>query len=622
MKIRSQLPVAGQVSATAMLATGLLLAFILGFSGAARAQKAVDVTKGNTTTSTRVAAASGTDFSVIGSALELSVGKSSVLRMPSAIQRISVGNPEIVDISLINPLQLYMLGKNYGSTNLMIWRKDGATMVVDVNVNIDAERVERKLHELMPDEPGIKVHPAADSVILTGMVSSASRAKYAEDIANAYVRELGRGLSMPVVAGDARVAPGSTMALASLGMAAGGGGAAGASNKVVNLLHISQGQQVMLEVKVAEVSKVLLEKLGVNFNATATTAGLTYGILSNLFSGDGVFSITAQNGNSLRVDANKNETLVKVLAEPNIIAISGQEASFLAGGRLFIPVYSNTGLGSTVTLEEREYGVGVKFTPTVLDGGRINLKVAPEVSDIGKGTSFKVNTVETVLPNFTTNRVQTTVQLMDGQSLAIAGLIKNNVGEVVSRVPFLGEIPILGTLFRSSEFQSNRTELVFLITPHLVKPMAEVPKLPTDNFTPPSRSEFFLEGKLEGGGNADVPADKPVAALQVQPILPPAAQTPAVPAPAAAPEVPVAQPLVQAPLAQPSVELPQTPVQDLAPALTTVAAEPPASPLAAPQPVAPPEVELELPAPPTEAPLLNPLLTVQAPAKAEVLETN
>ena len=595
MKKRSQQSMIGKLSAAAVLASSVLLASMAGMAGSAWAQKKVDVTKGLTTISTPVAPASETELSVIGSALDLSIGKSSLMRMPSAIQRISVGNPQIVDISVINPLQLYMLGKNYGSTNLMIWRKDGTTMVVDVNVNIDAERMERKLRTLMPDETGIRVHPAADSVILTGVVSSASRVKYAEDIANAYIREIGRGLAIPVVAGDARVAAGSAVSVSSTG---GGGG------KVVNLLRVSQGQQVMLEVKVAEVSKVLLERLGVNFGATATTAGVTYGILSNLFSGNGVFSITAENGNSLRVDANKSETLVKVLAEPNIIAISGQEASFLAGGRLFIPVYSSTGAGSTVTLEEREYGVGVKFTPTVLDGGRINLKVAPEVSDIGKGTSFKVNSAETVLPNFTTNRVQTTVQLMDGQSLAVAGLIKNNINEAVSRVPVLGELPILGALFRSSEFQNNRTELVFLITPHLVKPLADAPKLPTDNFTPPSRSEFYWEGKMEGSGHADVPADKPMAAADPGLSVPMATQAPALPATA-----PVAQ------AAALPADVPKTPAPQ--PSAALPAAAPPAA-------VAPPGVpaatEMQTPPSPDDAPTLDPMLTVQAPAQADALE--
>ena len=539
MNTHYQTVAAARAPASVSLAGGVLLLCSLALSVGAQAQSSgADGAKGGPALGGSLAAvgsslaAVGSDFSVIGTALELSMGKSSLMRMSSPVQRIAVGNPEIVDISLINPLQVYMLGKNFGSTNLTIWRKDGATMVVDVSVNMDAERMEKKLRQLMPEETGIKVYPAADSVILTGVVSSAPKAKYAEDIAAAYLREISRSLSLPVVAGDGRVASGTAMGGSGAAGVGGGGGAGSSASRVVNLLRVTQGQQVMLEVKVAEVSKVLLERLGVNFSSSATTAGLTYGILSNLFSSAGILSITRQDGKGLSVDANKSDTLVKVLAEPNIIAMSGQEASFLAGGRLFIPVISSAGAGTapTVSLEEREYGVGVKFTPTVLDGGRINLKVAPEVSDIGKGTSFKVGGVETILPNFTTNHVQTTVQLMDGQSLAIAGLIKNNVGEVVSRVPLLGDIPVLGALFRSSEFQNNRTELVFLITPRLVKPLPEAPKLPTDYFVPPSRSEFFFEGHMEGTGNLPVPADKPVAASSPAPVLAPVAQAPSMPA--------------------------------------------------------------------------------------------
>jgi pilus assembly protein CpaC len=478
------------------LGCGLLTCATMALPVAAQPQAGVPVTKGNlVATAPAPAAARSGEASVVGPAMELSIGKSSLMRVSSPIERISVGNPNIADITLINSTQLYLIGKNYGSTNLLIWRRDGTTMVVDVNVNIDADRMEKKLREFMPEEQGIRVRPAADAVILTGTVSSAVKAKHAEDIANAFVRDINRNLVLPVMAGDTRVAAGSSVSTSSQSLA-GTGQTTG--TKVVNLLQVTQGQQVMLEVKVAEVSKTLLERLGVNVTASATTDGITYGLLSSLFTGNGVINITGTNGNKLSIDANKSDTLVKVLAEPNIIAISGQEASFLAGGKIFIPIVTNTGLGSSVTLQEREYGVGVKFTPTVLDGTRINLKVAPEVSDIGKGTSFKVNSSETVVPNFTTNRVQTTVQLNDGQSLAIAGLIKNNINEVISRVPVLGEIPILGALFRSSEFQNNRTELVFLITPRLVKPLDSRPVLPTDNFVPPSRGEFFLGGKQEG----------------------------------------------------------------------------------------------------------------------------
>lgn len=526
-------------SSTRWLMSGLLLAIAVGVGPAGRvqaqtsAQKPV-ITKGTVSTaSTMPAATVTTDFATVGPALELVIGKSTLMRLPSSIQRISVGNPNIADVSLISPHELYLLGKSYGSTNLVIWRKDGATTAIDVNVSIDADRMEKKLRELLPDEKGIRVRPAADSVILTGVVSSAVKAKHAEDIANAFVRDINKNLVLPVTAGDTKVPAGTTLSLgAAAGVAAGTTGA-----KVVNLLQVAQGQQVMLEVKVAEVSKELLEKLGVNFSMSATTEGITYNLLSNLFSttagAQGVFNINAGNGNYLRIDANKGDTLFKVLAEPNIVAISGQEASFLAGGKVFIPVASGSTIGgSVVTLQEREFGVGVKFTPTVLEGARINLKVAPEVSDIGTGTIFKIGTAETILPTFTTNRVQTTVQLMDGQTLAVAGLIKNNIKEAINRVPGLGDIPILGALFRSSEFKNNRTELVFLITPRLVKPLAGTPALPTDSFTPPSASEFFLGGKLEGSGNKEVPADK----RSNQDTQPPAPQSPESQSPAPQPQ--------------------------------------------------------------------------------------
>lgn len=463
------------------------------------------VIKGTTPATSPVASVSSSaDFATVGPAMELVIGKSTLMRVPSPIERISVGNPNIADVSLISPVELYLLGKNYGSTNLLIWRKGGATSAIDVNVSIDAERMEKKLWELLPEEKGIRVRPAADSVILTGTVSSAVKAKYAEDIANAFVRDINRNLVLPVTAGDAKAKPGTAMSVS---------GTSETGAKVVNLLQVMQGQQVMLEVKVAEVSKTLLDKLGANWSISGGV-GMTYSILSNLLSkGAGKFTIDANNGNTLTLDAEKKDGLIKVLAEPNIVSISGQEASFLAGGRIYIPVArSNAAIGgSTITLEEKEFGVGLKFTPTVLEGGNIHLKVAPEVSELSQtGSPFTSldGSTTSILPSVTTRRVQTTVQLMDGQSLAIAGLIKNNVTESVSRIPLLGEIPILGALFRSSEFQNDRSELIFLITPRLVRPLVGNYSLPTDSFTPPSRNEFFLGNKLEGTGNGEVPVDK------------------------------------------------------------------------------------------------------------------
>jgi len=476
------------------------------------------VTKGVTTSTVAAAPMSaeiGTDLATVGPSMDLTIGKSTLLRMPSAVSRISLGNPSVADVTLISPTELYLLGKTYGSTNLIIWRKSAGPTAIDVNVNIDHKRMEAKLRELLPNEKGIQVRPAADSVILTGVVSSAVKAKAAEDIAAAFVRDVNKSLVLPVVAGDNRAESGTKLAVSS-----GGGGAAAANTagaKVVNLLSIAEAQQVMLEVTVAEVSKTLMDKMGANLVFTRTGGSWAYGITSALGGdGRGLLSAIKNNGDGVEIDAEKSNGLVKILAEPNLVAISGQEASFLAGGKIFIPVARSneaTG-GTTITLEEKEFGVGVKFTPTVLEGGRIHLKVSPEVSELSQtGTPFTtVNGQTAILPSFTTRRAQTSVQLMDGQSLAIAGLIKNNVRQAMDAVPGLGEVPILGALFRSNEFQGDRSELMFVITPRLVKPIDPGYILPTDGYKPPSRSEFYLGNQLEGSGRADVPTDRPATA--------------------------------------------------------------------------------------------------------------
>ncbi|PKO27025.1 MAG: outer membrane channel protein [Betaproteobacteria bacterium HGW-Betaproteobacteria-9] len=475
------------------------------------------VTKGVTTAKVAAAPMSvevGTDLAIVGPSMDLTIGKSTLLRMPSAVSRISLGNPNVADVTLISPTELYLLGKTYGSTNLIIWRKSAGPTAIDVNVNIDHKRMEAKLRELLPNEKGIQVRPAADSVILTGVVSSAVKAKAAEDIAAAFVRDVNKSLVLPVVAGDNRAESGTKLAVSS-----GGGGAAAANTagaKVVNLLSIAEAQQVMLEVTVAEVSKTLMDKMGANLVFTRTGGSWAYGITSALGGdGRGLLSAIKNNGDGVEIDAEKSNGLVKILAEPNLVAISGQEASFLAGGKIFIPVArsNETTGGTTITLEEKEFGVGVKFTPTVLEGGRIHLKVSPEVSELSQtGTPFTtVNGQTAILPSFTTRRAQTSVQLMDGQSLAIAGLIKNNVRQAMDAVPGLGEVPILGALFRSNEFQGDRSELMFVITPRLVKPIDPGYILPTDGYKPPSRSEFYLGNQLEGSGRADVPTDRPAA---------------------------------------------------------------------------------------------------------------
>ncbi|OZA30331.1 MAG: hypothetical protein B7X93_03610 [Hydrogenophilales bacterium 17-61-9] len=441
--------------------------------------------------------------------LNVVIGKSILIRLPAPITRMSVGNPVVADVNLLNSKELYLLGKEIGSTNLIVWYKGGGTTVTDINVNIDTASLESRLRELIPGQ-NIRVSTAADSIVLQGTVSDVFKVDQAMNIAEAYVRKFNRSLVTDVKM------PGSEQAvnISLAGAQSTGGRVQAAGARIINMLKVSDPQQVMLEVKVAEVSKSLLDKLGAEFNMSSASGGWTAGILSDfLTKSGGVLSGSRGALKALNIDAEKQDGVIKILAEPNIMAISGQTGKFLAGGRIFIPVASsNTGFGvPTITLEEKDFGVRLAFTPTVLEGGRIHLKVAPEVSELSQtGNPFTtIGDVTAVLPSFTVRNAETTVQLNDGQSFAIAGLIKNNVTETVKRFPVLGEIPILGALFRSSEFQNDRTELLFVVTPRLVKPLPPNYALPTDHYHPPGRAEYFLGGAMEGSPNHDTPAAAP-----------------------------------------------------------------------------------------------------------------
>jgi pilus assembly protein CpaC len=415
--------------------------------------------------------------------ITLAEGKSNLMRLPYPATRLSVGDARIADVILLNPSEVYMLGKSVGSTNLILWNKANDATVVDIAVGVDTVALHSQLGQFLAGEKDVKITAAADTVVLSGTVSDVVKADQILALANAYVQRSARG------GGGAGGAPGD--------------GQQSNSPKIVNMLSIAAPQQVMLEVKVAEVSKTLVDQLGASVNARKTSGSWTYTLLSNLLTANpSLVDAFKSNGNFVTFDAQKHDGLVKVLAEPTIMAISGQEASFLAGGKIFIPVSQTNNNGiATISLEEKEFGVAVKFTPTVLEGGRINLRVAPEVSELNKegvGISATGITTTAILPSFTTRRATTTVQLFDGQSFAIGGLIKNNVKADIKAFPVLGEVPVLGSLFRSNDFQTDRSELVFIVTPHLVKPLPTDYKLPTDSYIEPSRSEFFLGGKLEG----------------------------------------------------------------------------------------------------------------------------
>jgi pilus assembly protein CpaC len=437
--------------------------------------------------------------------MSLAEGKSTLMRLPFAASRMSVGDPRIADVILLNPNEVYLLGRSVGTTNLILWNKSNDATIIDLAVGIDSSSLQARMAELLPNEK-IHVTVAGDTLILSGMVSDVVKADQALSLANAYVQRGARS-------GGAGAAPAATAAPA--------GGAEATSPRVINLLAIAAPQQVMLEVKVAEVSKVLVDQLGASLGINKTIGSWSYSFLSSLLSNNPSGLSGASKNNFFNLDAQKRDGLIKVLAEPNIMAISGQEASFLAGGKIFIPVsQTNNGGTPTITLEEKEFGVAVKFTPTVLEGGRINLKVAPEVSDLNKdgiGITATGISATAILPSFTTRRATTTVQLFDGQSFAIGGLIKNNVTSNIKALPGLGEVPVLGALFRSTDFQTDRSELVFIITPHLVKPLPPDYKLPTDGYVQPTRGDMFLQGKMEGATPASSPAPMPPQSSAPQP---------------------------------------------------------------------------------------------------------
>ncbi len=420
-------------------------------------------------------------------AVDVVVGKSTLIKLPGAITLRTLADKEIAQARLLSPTTLYILGTNIGSTNMVLQDSSGRCTLVDLNVGMDGGPLRSKLAQLMPDEKNITVTPAADTLVLSGVVADATKVEYAMNVATAYVRYTQNTDTQRQQSGQGT-----------------SGGLAGMETRVINMLSVTAPQQVMLEVTVAEVAKQIAEKLGAELKLTGTNGDWTYAILSSFLSGGAGTAGAIKEGFNkwLLLDAEKKDGLVKILAQPNVMAISGQEGSFLAGGKVYLPVaQSTTGAATTITLEEKEFGVGLKFTPTVLAGGRINLRVAPEVSEFSReGIAVSAPNVagRQILPLITTRRATTTVQLLDGQSLVIGGLIKNNAVGNIKRFPILGELPIIGALFRSSDFTTDRSEVLFVVTPRLVKPLAGPVQLPTDAYVEPSRTEFFLGGRLEG----------------------------------------------------------------------------------------------------------------------------
>jgi pilus assembly protein CpaC len=397
--------------------------------------------------------------------LTVPVDKSQLLHVDQVFGEISVGNQEIADVVPLTRNLIYVLGRRRGATNLTIQDPAGNVIaVVDVIVAYDVDGLRRGLADLVPGE-NVNIRPAGDALVLSGQVSSTDRLRQVLAVAERY-----------------------------------------APNGVTSMLTVGGPQQVLLQVRFAEVQRSALKEIGANFllsyqgtdsgAALVTGNGISptaFGVVGGLLSDGRGFDLEAT------IDALERRGALRTLAEPNLVALSGDTASFLAGGQLPIPVASTgsaNGSIPVITVQFKDFGVGLSFTPTVIGREQINLEVNSEVSSVDPTLAVEASGIR--VPGLKVRRAKTTIELKDGQSFSIAGLLQDDFQDNVSQFPILGSIPVLGVLFRSTNFQHQQTELVVLITARLVDPgIARNLASPTDTLVIPSPNTLFLNGRIE-----------------------------------------------------------------------------------------------------------------------------
>jgi pilus assembly protein CpaC len=473
-----------------------------------------------------------------GAHIEMTVPlfKSRVVSVGGSASRVSVANPDTADIVVISPSQLYVLGKDIGNTNVLLWDNTNHLIgTINVTVQHDLEELKRKMAEVLPGE-AIEVRSAKRAIVLSGRVSDTEKMDAAVRIADAYLEQVQTAVNAQVFKQKANSGQG-------LGQASGVGGGQSES-PVINLLQVGSVQQVMLEVKISEMQRSEVRSLDAQFNAihngnTWTIGGVNGGATfpayinpqglnlpvyttSNSLGGltrwgppvaeflpnpmsianQGLFASFLDNNFmfNLALDAALTQGLAKILAEPNLTTAAGQEAKFLSGGQFPIPIATTLG---QVTIEYKDYGVQLDFIPVVLANGHINLKLSISVSELVSTSSLGVSVTAAnstfIIPSLTVRSASGTVELRDGQTIGLAGLLNDSLTSSITKFPGLGELPVLGALFRSQSYQKGDTELVILVTPHLAKPVAkEKVKLPTDSFIEPSQLDFYLWGRMEG----------------------------------------------------------------------------------------------------------------------------
>lgn len=426
-----------------------------------------------------------------GKVVQVPHHKSAFIQLSAKAKRVSLGDPNVLDIIMLKSDEVFLIGNRLGSTNLMAWDRRGNLIeAIDIEVIHDVNSLKSKLYEFLPDEK-IEVHSSQNRLVLSGQVSSQDNMMKALKIAETYA-----------AARQADAAPASRSAEIS-------------KTNVINLMSVGGAQQVMIEVTVAEVSRDLVRRFNTNFGffesngkfgwggtsvgstITSTSSAISTvfnsptidstGLLGTFLDGDTMFS--------LALDIAKTNNTAKVLAEPTLTALSGTKAEFLAGGEYPIPVPDDDGL----TIQYKEYGVGVKFIPTILSDKKINLNLAIDVSEVAASGSITYGGSTTgtySVPPFTRRSASSTLELADGQTIGIAGMFKNNVRDVITKFPGLGDLPIIGQLFRSQSYISGESELVILVTPHLAKPIDKSKvRLPTEGFVEPGDWKYYLLGQ-------------------------------------------------------------------------------------------------------------------------------
>ncbi len=403
--------------------------------------------------------------------LKVPVSRAVVVEAEEPFAELSIANPDIADISSLSDRTIYVLGKAPGRTTLTLLGPEGRLISnVGVLVTPDITEFKERLRQILPREP-IEVRTANDGIVLSGTVSSIENLDRALDLAGLY-----------------------------------------AADRVSNLMNVGGTQQVMLKVRFAEMQRSVTKRL----SSGLTIVGRGGDVRGSAAGGRGVLSGTGFGGGGsvgfnrdpeavgsigLGIDAGdlsfqillealEQKGLVRTLSEPNLTALSGQEARFLAGGEYPIPMVDDEG---GVSIEYKPFGVQLSFTPTVVNDDRINLQINAAVSGIDTTVTFQANGF--AVDSFRRRETMTTVEMRDGESFAIAGLLEDDFRDLVGQVPWLGDLPVLGALFRSADYERKQSELVIIVTPHLVNPVrGEALALPTDRIRPPTENELFLRG--------------------------------------------------------------------------------------------------------------------------------